>query len=196
MNTFTLLKTKFEHLKSRKLCFEDIRAKNLQKFRKFVAFIKERSPFYKRIIAKYRIDPYRCLPDDFPVMTKRDVIENFDEIVTDQKITRKAISDFIESSKDPLDLFRNQYYVLHGSGTSGEIGFFVYSKNDFARGMAHGMGLVNFNLQIKRKRIAFLGATIGHFAGVTMVSTSMRSLPKLIFNTKTFEINQSHPSYR
>ena len=31
MNTFTLLKTKLEHLKSRKLCFEDIREKNLQK---------------------------------------------------------------------------------------------------------------------------------------------------------------------
>ena len=190
MNTFTLLKTKFEHLKSIKLCFEDIRAKNLQKFRKFVTFIKERSPFYKRIIAKHHIDPYRCLPDDFPVMTKRDVIENFNEIVTDQRITREAISNFIQSSKDPLDLFRNQYYVLHGSGTSGEIGFFVYSQNDFARGMAHGMGLVSFNLQRKRKRIAFLGATKGHLAGVTMVSISMRLVPKLIFKTKTFEINR------
>ena len=190
MNTFTLLKTKFEHLKSRKLSSEDIREKNLQKFRKLVAFIQERSPWYKRIITKHRIDPYRCLPDDFPVMTKRDVIENFNEIVTDQTITREAISDFIESSKDPLDLFRNQYYVLHGSGTSGEIGYYLYSKDDFARGMAHGMGLVNFNLKIKRKRIAFLGATIGHFAGVTMVSTSMRSLPKLIFKTKTFEIHR------
>jgi phenylacetate-CoA ligase len=128
MNTFTLLKTKFKHLKSRGLSSEDIRAKNLQKFRKLVAFIKERSPWYKRIITKHRIDSYRCLPDDFPVLTKRDVIENFDEIVTDRTITKKAISDFIESSKDPLDLFRNQYYVLHGSGTSGEIGFFVWGS--------------------------------------------------------------------
>ena len=128
MNTFTLLKTKFKHLKSRGLSSEDIRAKNLQKFRKLVAFIKERSPWYKRIIAQHRIDSYRCLPDDFPVLTKRDVIENFDEIVTDRTITKKAISDFIESSKDPLDLFRNQYYVLHGSGTSGEIGFFVWGS--------------------------------------------------------------------
>jgi putative adenylate-forming enzyme len=190
MNTFTLLKTKFKHLKSRRLSSEDIREKNLKKFRKLVAFIKERSPWYKRIIAQHRIDSYRCLPDDFPVMTKQDVIENFDEIVTDQTITKKAISDFIESSKNPLDLFRNQYYVLHGSGTSGEIGFFVYSKNDFARGMAHGIGLVNFNLQIKRKRIAFLGATTGHFAAVSMVSISMRLVPKLIFKTKTFEINR------
>ena len=149
------------------------------------------SPYYKRIIAQNRIDPYRCLPDDFPVMTKRDVIENFDEIVTDQMITSEAISDFIEHSKDPLDLFCNKYYVLHGSGTSGEKGFFVYSKNDFARGMAHGLGLVSFNLQRKRMRIAFIGATKGHFAGVTMVSTSMKSSSKLLFKTKTFDIN--HP---
>jgi phenylacetate-CoA ligase len=162
----------------------------MQKFRKLVAFINEHSPYYKRIIAKHSIEPYRCSPYDFPIMTKRDAIENFDEIVTDQRITKEAISDFVESSKNPLDLFRNQYYVLHGSGTSGEIGFFVYSKNDFARGMAHGMGLVNFNLQRKRKRIAFLGATNGHFAGVTMVSFSMRSVSKLIFETKTFDINR------
>jgi len=189
MYIFTLLKTRFEHLKSGKLCSEDIRANNLQKFRKLVGFVKEYSSYYRRIIAKHHIDPYRCLPDDFPVMTKRDVVENFDDIVTNQRITRAAISDFIGHSKDPLDLYRNQYYVLHGSGTSGEIGFFVYSKNDFARGMAHGMGLVSFNFQMKRKRIAFLGATNGHFAGVTMVSTSMRSESKLIFKTKTFDIN-------
>ena len=85
-------------------------------------------------------------------MTKRDVVENFDGIVTDQRLTRVAISDFIDHSKDPLDLYRNQYYVLHGSGTSEELGFFVYSKNDFARGMAHGMGLVSFNFRRKRKR--------------------------------------------
>lgn len=139
MYIFTLLKTRFEHLKSGKLCSEDIRANNLQKFRKLVRFVKKYSSYYRRIIAKHHIDPYRCLPDDFPVMTKRDVVENFDDIVTNQRITRAAISDFIEHSKDPLDLYRNQYYVLHGSGTSGEIGFFVYSKNDFARGMAHGM---------------------------------------------------------
>ena len=95
MNTFTLLKTKFKHLKSRRLSSEDVREKNLQKFRKLVAFIKERSPWYKRIIAQHRIDSYRCLPDDFPVLTKRDVIENFDEIVTDRTITKKSISDFI-----------------------------------------------------------------------------------------------------
>ncbi len=189
MYIFTLLKTRFEHLKNRKLCPEDIRANNLQKFRKLVRFVKEYSLYYRRIIAKHHIDPYRCLPDDFPVMTKRDIIENFDDIVTDQRLTSMAISDFIEHSKDPLDLYRNQYYVLHGSGTSGEIGFFVYSKKDFARGMAHGLSLVSFNFQMKRKRIAFLGATNGHFAGVTMVSNSMRSESKLIFKTKTFEIN-------
>lgn len=190
MNTFTLLKTKLEHIKSKKLCFEDIGEKNLTKFRKLVAVIKERSPYFSRIIAERRIDPYRCLPDEFPVMTKQDVIENFDEIVTDRLITKRAITDFLESSQGPLDLFRNQYYVLHGSGTSGETGIFIYSQKDFARGMAHGIGLVSFNLQSKRKRIAFFGATNGHFAGVAMVSISKRLAPRLFFKTKTFEISR------
>jgi len=140
MYIFTLLKTRFEYLKSGKLCSEDISANNLQKFRKLVRFVKEYSSYYRRIIAKHRIDPFCCLPDDFPVMTKRDVIENFNEIVTDQRITSEAIADFIEYSKDPLDLFCNKYYVLHGSGTSGEKIFWVYP--DFPNDLVHGKALV------------------------------------------------------
>ena len=190
MHIITLLKTKIRHLRDKRQYKETIKKRNLHRFIKFVLAIKERSPFYNQIIRKYRIDPYSCSPHDFPVMTKLDVIKHFDRIVTDPRIKKEALLQFIDASKNPLDLYLNRYYVLHSSGTSGEKSLFVYSEKDFGRGIAHGMGLVGISLPPKRRRIAYFGATEGHYAGVTMVSISKRTVPKLIFQTKTFEINQ------
>lgn len=142
------------------------------------------------MIAKKSIDPHCCTPDDFPVLTKRDVIENFDEIMVDRRVTKAKISQFLENSKSPLDLFENKYHVLHGSGTSGETSYFVYSKEDFSRGMAHVMDLVPLRLQRKRIRIAYLGIAGGHFAGITMMSPAMRPMTRLFLDTKIVEITQ------
>jgi phenylacetate-coenzyme A ligase PaaK-like adenylate-forming protein len=190
MNVWTLLKAKVEFERSRKLFPEDIRQIQLKKFRNFVSAIILKSPYYRSIVARHGIVPHRCSPHDFPILTKRDVIENFDRIVTDHRITKARISKFLDSSKSPFDLFDNRYHVLHGSGTSGETSFFVYSKKDFSRGIIHVMDLVPLRLQRKRTRIAYLGIAGGHFAGITMVSASMRPMAKLFINTKIVEITQ------
>lgn len=190
MNISTLLKAKLEFLRSRKLSSEQIRQMQLHKFRRFVSAIALQSPYYQKIIAGNGIAPHCCSPDDFPILTKRDVIDNFDQIVTDRTVTKAKVSRFLDASKSPLDLLDNKYHVLHGSGTSGETSFFVYSKNDFSRGMAHVMDLVPLRLQRERTRIAYLGIAGGHFAGITMVSPSMHPMARLFFNAKIFEITQ------
>ncbi len=189
MNIATLLKTKIEFLNSRKLSFEQIRQMQLKKFRKFVSAAALKSPFYQKIIAENNINPKCCSPDDFPVLTKRDVIENFDDIVTDRRITKARVSTFLGASKSPSDRFDNRYHVLHGSGTSGETSFFVYSENDFSRGMTHVMGLAPLRLP-RRTRIAYLGIAGGHFAGITMACTSTSPAARLLFDTKIVEITQ------
>jgi len=190
MNILTLIRTRYEHLKNSKLSCESLRIKNSQKFRNLVKFIDRHSPYYRKIIKDYDIDPGTCSPEHFPVLSKQQVMENFDEIVTDKAITYEKIESFIRTSNNPLNLFKNKYYVLHTSGSSGKPGYFVYSKDDFSRGMAHGMRLVSFKLRGRRTRIAFLGTANGHFAGVTMVSMSKRSVSRLLFKTGIFEINR------
>jgi phenylacetate-coenzyme A ligase PaaK-like adenylate-forming protein len=188
MEILTLLKTRVDFLKSRKLCFEEIRERQLKKFRKFVSTIKLKSPYYRKIIADHGIDPDRCSPVDFPILTKQDVYENFNDIVTDRSITKNKVISFLETSKSPQDLFRKRYYVLYGSGTSGKTSFFVYSKKDLSRALSHILELIPFRLQWRRIRIAYLGGAAGHFAGITTVSMSMRPMAKLFYNTKVFDI--------
>jgi phenylacetate-coenzyme A ligase PaaK-like adenylate-forming protein len=159
----------------------------LRRFRRFVGFINNRSPYYRRIIRQRGIDISTCVPEDFPVLTKRTLMEHFDEIVTTPAITKDGIADFLSRSSDPFELYRGKFTVLHTSGSSGEVGYFVYSRSDWSRGYAQFSGLHPFSL--RRRTAAYFGATQGHFAGVTLFLTCRRSLLKLLYRAEIFEIN-------
>ncbi|HAK59713.1 MAG TPA: hypothetical protein DCO77_04930 [Nitrospiraceae bacterium] len=187
MEIRTLLKTRFEHILNERRSRQSLTERNLKKFRKLVAHANSTSPYYARIIKKNSIDITACTPGDFPVLTKRDVMENFDHIITVPHMTKRSIADFLAASKDPLALYDGKYYILHTSGSSGEIGYFVYSRQDWARGFAHVLRIHDFKL--RRKKLAFFGATKGHFAGISFVTTGRRSLLKLLYRIAAFDIN-------
>ncbi|MBI1358967.1 MAG: hypothetical protein GC155_01655 [Alphaproteobacteria bacterium] len=126
-------------------------------------------------------------------------MENFDHIVTDRRITKKAVSDFLAISKDPGEKFLGRWRVMHTSGTSGEVGYFLYSNADWLRGLLGGgfrqrrRGIPRRTGRRGRYRFAFYGATGGHFAGVTMATAANRGLARLFVDMRTFEINAPLP---
>ncbi len=187
MRIGTLLRTRLEHLRNERSTRAQLEARQLAKFRRLVRFAQRRSPYYARLIAERGIDPARCTPQDFPVLGKRDVMRHFDDLVTDRRITRAALLQFLERSRDPDELFLDHYNVVHTSGSSGEVGCFVFSPQDWTRGIAHGLRMHPF--RPRPQRIAFFGATSGHFAGVSMVATAKRSINRLFYRIRNFDIN-------
>ncbi|WP_413165530.1 hypothetical protein ACL6C3_03925 [Capilliphycus salinus ALCB114379] len=184
---FQVAKTFLENKKILNLTPAQVAQRQLNKFRKLVNFVAERSPYYQKIIEKYKIDPKNCQPTDFPVLYKTDVLENFDEILTHPEISKEKIIDFLANSENPNDLFLNKYFVTHTSGTSGEVGYYLYSQTEMAQGLAY---LLNQN-QSKFslfKKIAYIAASQGHFAGVTIVSACEKLYP-LFQATKILDIN-------
>jgi len=107
-------------------------ARQLRKFRALAHILRARSPYYARIMDERRIEPARCRPQDFPVLTKADVIQHFDEIITAPEVTKRAVTDFLSQSHDAAELFRGRYIIVHSSGTTGEPGCFVYSSGSGA----------------------------------------------------------------
>ena len=65
------------------------------------------------------------MPEQFPVLTKTILMANFDQIVTDRRVSKSAIESFLTNSSDPNDRFLGEYQVIHTSGSSGEVGYFV-----------------------------------------------------------------------
>ncbi len=179
----------------------ELEAAQAQKFRALIQYAGKRAPYYANIIRERGLDVNTCTPGDFPQLTKALLMANFDDIVTDRRVTKQVIAEFLSRSTDPKERLFDDLTVMHTSGTSGEVGYFVYSPADFARLRAAAIrnrkafraqfGGLGFRL--RRIRVAFYGATGGHFAGVTGVASMQRGLRSLFVDARAFEVNTPLP---
>jgi phenylacetate-CoA ligase len=175
----------------------ELDALKLEKFRALVRHANTHAPYYANIIRERAIDIDACVPSDFPVLTKSMLMANFDGIVTDRRISRKIVSDFLSRSSAPEDRLFNDITVMHTSGTSGEVGYFLYAPADYKRMNAgrqrNGKVALDFlkrrRNRLRRLRLAFYGATGGHYAGVTSLATVRRGLLRLLVRAAAFEVN-------
>jgi phenylacetate-CoA ligase len=177
----------------------ELDALKLEKFRALVRHANIKSPYYAQIIRSRGIDPDSCVPEQFPVLTKSALMTNFDGIVTDRRITRQVVAEFLSRSSDPGERLFGEFTVLHTSGTSGEVGYFLNTDADAARMTRRplrrpGVGSMPRRARrLRRFRIAFYGATGGHYAGVTGMRMAQRGLRRLFLKTASFEVNTPLP---
>jgi phenylacetate-coenzyme A ligase PaaK-like adenylate-forming protein len=90
---------------------------------------------------------------------------------------------------------------MHTSGTSGEVGYFVYAPADVGRVRSGSRSnreafrglLPGFGRRLRRLRLAFYGATGGHFAGVTGMASMQQGIAKLFIDARAFEVNTPLP---
>jgi hypothetical protein len=153
----------------------------MQKFRALVCHANAHSPYYAGIIRERGLDLQSCMPADFPVLTKTLLMANFDAIVSDRRITRQRVADFLTRSSDPRELLLDKVTVMHTSGTSGEVGYFLFTPEDRAR------------RTWPRLPLGFYGATGGHYAGVTSIAQVTRGWRRLLFTARAFDVNAPLP---
>lgn len=192
----TIYKARKEFSRNKKLTRTELEALKLEKFRKLVRHAQQNSPYYERIISENAIDVANCTPLDFPILTKSMLIENFDDIVTDRRISRDVVSKFLTQSKTPNELLFDEFHVVHTSGSSGQVGYFVFSEEDWARGLAQGprsSSMSERKIGFQRPRMAYFGAIGGHFAGVSMISSSQRGILKWLMKLSLNEVNDPLP---
>jgi len=198
---WTILRKFREFRRNEKLSREQFAALKLTKFRKLAAYAKQHSPYYAQIVKERGIDIAACTPADFPVLTKKELMANFDSIVTDKRITKQRLAEFLTHSVDPNDLYLRKFRVIHTSGSSGEVGYFVYSPTDWACAGAQAMwrrltrsgAPPKQRKTVGRHRAAFYGAIGGHYAGVSGASMAQRGMAKLFVNMQLYEVNNPLP---
>ena len=180
----------------------ELEAVKEQKFRALIRYACRHSPYYANIIRERGLDVETCAVGDFPLLTKSILMANFNDIVTDRRVTKQVIADFLSRSTDPKERLFDDLTVMHTSGTSGEVGYFVYAAADFGRVRAGARrnreafrGLLpGFGRRLRRLRLAFYGATGGHFAGVTGMASMQQGMVKLFIDARAFEVNTPLPT--
>ncbi len=195
---FTIIKRFGELRRIKKMSRAELDALKLEKFRKLVRHAKINSPYYAEIIAERNINIDTCTPSNFPVLTKSILMANFDRIVTDKSITKEKVDEFLTCSVDPNEFLFDKYRVIHTSGSSGEMGYFVYSPKEWIHGMMPGLNDEKPNGGPRRRRfgrlqMAYYAAVGGHFAGVSMMSTMNHGIARLFSKINLFEINSPLP---
>jgi phenylacetate-coenzyme A ligase PaaK-like adenylate-forming protein len=99
-----------------------------------------RSPFHA---ARLRgVDPDRFELADLarlPVMTKAEMMENFDTATTDRRLTRELVERHLARSVTDPSLLLGGYVGLVSGGSSGERGLFVQAVGEYAQFVASVM---------------------------------------------------------
>src|SRR6185369_5591604 len=97
------------------------------------------SPFYRRFHGGLMDRPIR----DLPVLTKNELMENWNDIVTDRTLNIDDLRKFVDGQlpDNPL-LFRGEYVVSTTSGSTGLKGVFAFNRDEWLWGLAsHGRAM-------------------------------------------------------
>ncbi|MDG0025364.1 hypothetical protein [Trinickia sp. Y13] len=97
------------------------------RLRALIAHAKRHSPWHARRLA--HVDPQAVTDDDLPglpTMTKHDLMSNFDEIVTDRRLSLALANDHLSTLNEGSRYLLDDYRVVATSGSSGHRGVFVY----------------------------------------------------------------------
>lgn len=138
---------------------------------------------------------------NLPVVTRGQLMDRFDDWVTDPCLTLDALRAFTADPSRIAQPWQGRYMVWESSGTSGQPGIFVQDAQAMAvydalealrrcapRPLARWLDPLSL-----AERIAFVGATSGHFASYVSVQRLRALNPWLAGNTRSFSIQVPTP---
>ena len=176
-----------------------IAAQREQRLVALVAHAFEFSPYYSRLYRKLPVSSSaRLRLSDLPPVTKQSLMAEFDDVITEPTVTRRAVDEFVAQPDRCGGALLGRYSVWTSSGTTGEPGYFVHDPDAIAvydalewqrfRGVRSASDLAR--QLIAGDRYAMVAATGGHFAGISTVERMRRSMPWLTASLKGFSLLQ------
>lgn len=85
------------------------------------------SPFYRRLHRGFERAPLR----DVPIVTKRDLMTHFDDVVTDRAVHLDDVRAYLQAARGGA-LFRGRYRVNVTAGSTGTPGVFLFDGTEWA----------------------------------------------------------------
>ena len=116
-----------EHIARLSWQADTIRAHQRTALRQLAAHAKAHSPFYGARFA--RVDPATLELDDLrniPSITKHEMMQEFDNLLTDRRLTRASAEAALAATTDEPRLLPGEHFVMATGGSSGERGVFVF----------------------------------------------------------------------
>jgi len=107
---------------------EQLHEHQRERLRALVRHAVRCSPYYRDVLGALAEDADLA---DLPTVSKRILMERFDDVVTDRRLRLAELEPFLVHA-DAGALYLGEYRVFSTSGTTGMPGLFVYSQKEFA----------------------------------------------------------------
>lgn len=185
MNHVSLLWKLYQQIRNTRKTRGQIAALQNQRLRKLLRYAYAHSAYYHRTfeeagITAARIDSAPI--DQFPVIDKQQLMEHFDQLVTENDLTQAGLLQYDKSGSDALYL--GKYHVVHSSGSTGIPRYFVYDEQAWnqmlpgiVRGALWGMSMpAILKLLAGRPRILYIAATNGRYGGSMAVGDGIKGV--------------------
>ena len=88
-----------------------------ERFQSLVSYARENSPYYAKL---YHGLPENCPLPVLPPVSKRELMDHWDEWVTDRTVTLREIQDFMKNPDNIGRRWHGKYMVVTTSGSTGE----------------------------------------------------------------------------
>ncbi|HEY2255401.1 MAG TPA: phenylacetate--CoA ligase family protein [Variovorax sp.] len=171
------------------------RLRSERRLAEFLAWTGSHSVFYRAHWPKGDAAVPRL--EELPIVRKAELMADFDAWVTDPALGRSAVRGFVSDPGQIGEACLGRYVVWESSGSTGEPGLFVQD----AAAMAVNDALESWRRPLLRppsgldpwglgERIAWVGATGGHFAGTVSVERLRRLNPLLAMRLRSISFLQ------
>lgn len=116
----------FSMLRANRAGREEIERVQQKRLRQLLRHSVAKSPFYREL---YRgIDVESCRLTDLPIVTKPQMMANFDEFVTEPALKRAEIRRWLEDKDNLGTMYLGRYIPFQTSGTTGENALVIYDR--------------------------------------------------------------------
>ena len=161
-----------------------IAAAGRTRFESLVRFARERSPFYRWA---YRDLPAGELkPARLPVVTKRALMDRFDDWVTDPALNLAGVTAFLADRDRIGERYLGRYVIWKSSGSTGEPGIYVQDNDALETSdallavhldPAQFTAKHSWRIAARGGRTALIAATGDHFASIASWQRLTRNSP-------------------
>jgi hypothetical protein len=149
---------------------DEIHALQEARWRRLLRYAHDHSSFYRERF--HGLDLSRCRPADLAPLGKVEMMANFDALVTDRRIRRADVAQFIADPSNLGKSYLGRYAVCHTSGSEGQPALVVQERQDMLLGvqaqMVRGQDLPHVPIpHLRERRTAGLGraGAAGHASG-------------------------------
>jgi len=153
----------------------EILARQQSRLASLLYTLAQGSSLYAHHLRDY-LDP-RVQLQSLPVISKTELMERFDEWVTDPDITLDGLRAFTADPRNIGEPYLGRYVVWESSGSSGQPAIFVQDAHSMAindaleslRRSPYTPTAGDIDAHCFNERIAFVGVTTGHFASMVQM---------------------------